>query len=108
MWRENTTIKTDSFGNSGSTKPFPHLRKERRRKDNKIEIQMLWETRTTSTEYFGTLKSNIIVDLAIYAKKNDLLELEERKTLKGLTTRSKLTERFVKLAKLSSLRISPR
>lgn len=77
-------------------------------KDDKIKVQMLWETDTTSTEYFETLKKEVPIDLAIYAKENDLLEGECWKTLKQLTNRSKLTERLAKQAKLQSFRISLR
>ena len=69
-------------------------------KDDKIEIQMVWDTGATSTECFEALKKDIPVDLAIYAKENDLLELDGCNTLKILTDRSKLTERLVKQAKL--------
>ena len=48
------------------------------------------------------------VDLAIYAKKNSLLELDSWNTLKKLVDRLKLTEQLVKQAKLYSLKYSPR
>ena len=53
------------------------------------------------------MKCNKLVDLAIYAKENDLLELERWKSLKQLANRSKLTEQLVKKAKLHSLKVSP-
>ena len=58
----------------------------------------MWETGAVSTEYLETLYKDIPVDLAIYAKENDLLKED----------RLKLTERPVKQAKLKSFRISPR
>ena len=68
-----------------------------------IEIQVVWETGATSTESFEASKKDIPVDLAIYAKENNLLKLDEWNTLKRLADISKLTERLVKQAKLHSL-----
>ena len=45
-------------------------------KDDRIEIQMVCETGATSTESFEALKKDIPVDLYIYAKENNLLELD--------------------------------
>ena len=73
-----------------------------------IEIQVVWETGVTSIESFKALKKDIPVDLAIYAKENNLLELDGWETLKQLADRSKLTEWLVKQAKLHSLKYSPR
>ena len=67
----------------------------------------MWETGAVSTECLETLYKDIPVDLAIYAKENDLLEEEGWKRLKRLANRSTLTERLVKQAKLKSFRISP-
>ena len=75
-------------------------------KDDKIEIQLVWETSATSTECFEVLKKDILVDLAIYAKENNLLEPDGLKILKRLADRSKLTKRLVKQAKLCSLKYS--
>ena len=47
-----------------------------------IEILVYWETDATSTESFKALKKDIPVDLAIYAKENNLLELDGWDTLK--------------------------
>ena len=41
-----------------------------------IEVQVVWETGATSTESFEALRKDIPVDLAIYAKENNLLELD--------------------------------
>ena len=68
---------------------------------------MLLETGATFMECFESLKSIIPIDLAIYTKENDLLELGGWKTLKRLADRSKLTEQLVKQAKLYSLKFSP-
>ena len=73
-----------------------------------IEIQVVWETGTTSTESFEGSKKNIPVNLTIYAKENNLLELDGWDTLKRLADQSKLTERLVNQAKLHSLKYSPR
>ena len=61
-------------------------------KDDKIEIQLVWEMVATSIECFEALKKNILIDLAIYAKENDLLEIDKWKTLERLVDRSKLTD----------------
>ena len=73
-----------------------------------IELQVVWETGATSTESFEALRKDIPVDLAIYAKENNLLELDGWDTLKQLANRLKLTERLVKQAKLHSLKYSPK
>ena len=73
-----------------------------------IELQVVWETGATSTESFEALRKDIPVDLAIYAKENNLLELDGWDILKRLANRSKLTERLVKQAKLHSLKYSPK
>ena len=41
-----------------------------------IELQVVWETGATSTESFEALRKDIPVDLAIYAKENNLLEFD--------------------------------
>ena len=47
-----------------------------------IEIQVAWETGATSTESVEALKKDISVNFAIYAKENNLLELDGWDTLK--------------------------
>ena len=49
----------------------------KRGKEDQTEVQVQWETGATSTETLAALKKVIPVDLAIYAKENDLLEEEE-------------------------------
>ena len=46
-----------------------------------IELQVVWETGATLTESFEALRKDIPVDLAIYAKENNLLELDGWNTL---------------------------
>ena len=53
---------------------------------------MMWETGAVSTECLETLYKDIPVDLAIYAKANNLLEEEGWKKLKRLANQSQLTE----------------
>ena len=77
-------------------------------KEDQTEVQVQWETGATSTETLAALKKDIPVDLAIYAKENDLLEEEGWKTLKRLATISKLTDRRVHQARLQSFRVSPK
>lgn len=69
-----------------------------------IKIQLVLEIGVTSTECFEALKKDTAVDLAIYTKENDLLELEGWKIL---ANRSKLIELLVKQEKLHSLKFSP-
>ena len=78
----------------------------KKEKDDKIEIQWVWETGATSTECFEALKKDISIDLAICTKENNLLKLGEWRTLKKLADRSKLTEQLVKQTKLHSLKYS--
>ena len=78
-----------------------------KRKDGKIEIQMVWETGSKSTEYFEALKKDIPFDLAIYAKENNLLELDEWNLLKRLADRLKINEQLVKQANLYTLKYLP-
>ena len=52
-----------------------------------IELQVVWETGTTSTEYFEALRKDIPVDLAIYAKENNLLDLDGWNILNQLSNR---------------------
>ena len=79
---------------------------EKKGKDDKIEIQLVWKTSATSTKCFEVLKKDIPVNLVIYTKENNILELDGCKTLKRLADRSKLTKRLVKQAKLCSLKYS--
>ena len=74
---------------------------------DKIEVQMMWETGAVSTKCLETLYRDIPIDLAIYAKENDLLEEEGWKKLKHLANQLKLTKRLVKQVKLKSFQISP-
>ena len=71
-----------------------------------IEVQVVWETGATSMESFEALRKDISVDLAIYAKENNLLELDGWNTLNRLASRSKLTEWLVKQAKFYSMKYS--
>ena len=68
---------------------------------------MMWGTGAVSTECLETLYKDIPVDLAIYAKENNLLEEEGWKKLKRLANQSTLTKRLVKQANLRSFRVSP-
>ena len=54
-----------------------------------IEVQVVWETGATSTESYESLKKDIPVDLAIYAKENNLLEIDGRNSLNQLASGSK-------------------
>ena len=68
---------------------------------------MMWEIGAVSTEYLETLYKDIPVNLAINAKKNNLLEKDSWKKLKRLARQLKLIKRLVKQAKLRSFQISP-
>ena len=67
-----------------------------KRRDANIEVQIDWDTGATSTKTFESLKKDIPVDLAIYVKENNLLELDGWKTLKQLADRAKLIAQLVK------------
>ena len=83
MLKEKTTIKIVNSGNL--RKILSHsIISGKKRKNDKIKIQLVWETGVTSTECFGVLKNDIPVNLAIYAKENGQLELDGWKTLKRL------------------------
>ena len=73
-----------------------------------IEVQVVCETGATSTESFEALRKDIAVDLAFYAKENNLLILDGWNPLNRVASRSKLTERLVKQAKLHLLKYSPK
>ena len=73
-----------------------------------IELQVIWEIDATSTKSLEALRKDTPVDLTIYTKQNNLLELDGWDKLKRLANRSKLTERLVKQAKLHSLKYSPK
>ena len=62
----------------------PLIKPGKRGAKDKIEVQMIWETGAVSTECLETLYKDIPVDLAIYAKENNLLEEEGWKKLKRL------------------------
>ena len=104
--RENNNEEGDYWRFGKIISHFFYPRRERKYKTG-IEIQVVWDTGATSTESFEALEKDILVDLAIYAKENNILELDGRDTLKQLADQSKSTERLVKQAKLHSLKYSP-
>ena len=94
-------VERDNNNENGEYRKFRKLLRHslilgKKGKDDKIEIQLVWKTGDTSTECFEALKKDIRVDLAIYKKENNLLELNGWKILKRLVDRSKLTEQLVK------------
>jgi hypothetical protein len=66
-----------------------------------------WEDGSQSDEPLSVLKKDDPVTCAKYAKENDLLETAGWKSLKRIAKRTKLYERMVKQAKLSSERNGP-
>ena len=72
------------------------------------EVQMLWETGAVTTESFEFLAKEIPVELAVYAKANNLLEEKGWRQFKRLAKQDYITERLVKQAKLRSFRVSPK
>ena len=103
--KEKATMKTATTGDILSHSLLPEKKVKNR---TGIELQVVWETGATSTESFEALRKAIPVDFAIYAKENNLLDLDGWNTLNRLANRSKLTERLVKQAKLHSLKQSPK
>ena len=71
-------------------------------------VRTAWETGAISVEPLDFLAKDIPVDLAIYAKKFDLLELEGWKRFKRIANRDKHIRRLVKQAKLRSFRVTPK
>ena len=71
-------------------------------------VKMGWETGAVLVEPLDFLAEDIPVDLAIYANKFDLLELEGWKRFKRIANRDKHLRRLVKQAKLQSFRVSPK
>ena len=54
-----------------------------------IELQVVWEAGATSTESFEALRKDIPVDLPIYAKENNFLELDGWDILERLANKSR-------------------
>ena len=71
-------------------------------------VKTAWETGAVSVEPLDFLAKDIPVDLAIYAKKHDLLELEGWKRFKRIANRDQHIRRLVKQAKLRSFRVTPK
>jgi hypothetical protein len=67
-----------------------------------------WETGAVSVEPLNFLAKDIPVDLAMYAKKHDLLEKEGWKRSRRIANRDQHLQRLVKQAKLRSFRVSPK
>jgi hypothetical protein len=67
-----------------------------------------WETGAVSVGPFNFLAKDIPVDLAMYAKKHDLLEKEGWKRFRRIANRDQHFQRLVKHAKLRSFRVSPK
>ena len=76
--------------------------------EDKIEVQMQWETGAVSAECSNLLYIEMPVELTVYSKDNDLLEGEGWNKLRRLTNQSKLIEKLVKQTKHRFFRISPR
>jgi hypothetical protein len=67
-----------------------------------------WETGAVSVEPLDFLAKDIPVDLAMYAKKHDLLEKEGWKRSRRIANQDQHLQRLVKQAKLRSFRVSPK
>jgi hypothetical protein len=66
-----------------------------------------WETGAVLIEPLDFLAKDILVDLAMYAKKHDLLEKEGWKRFRRIANQDQHLQRLVKEAKLRSFRVSP-
>ena len=71
-------------------------------------VQILWETGAITIESVEDLSKDFGVDLALYAKENNLLEDPCWQRFKPIARRSKHLERLVKQAKLRSFRMRPK
>jgi hypothetical protein len=67
-----------------------------------------WETGAVSIEPLDFLAKDIPVDLAMYAKKHDLLEKEGWKRFRRIANQDRHLQRLVKQAKLQSFCVSPK
>ena len=73
-----------------------------------FNVQILWETGAITIESVDDLAQDFGVDLALYAKENNLLDNDCWKRFNHIAKRSKHLERLVKQAKLRSFRTTPK
>ena len=78
------------------------------RQNSEYNVQVEWENGEITSEPLSFLAKDISVDLAIYARDNNLLDLTGWKRFKRLASRNKQLQRLVRQAKLRSFRTSPR
>ena len=78
------------------------------RTNSNYNIQVSWETGAISTESLEDLAKVLAVDLAIYGKRNHLLEKESWKRFKHIAKREQHLICLVKQAKLRSFRTIPK
>ena len=71
-------------------------------------VQVLWETGAISTELVNNVAREFGVDLALYAKENNLLDDPCWKQFKHIADCSKYLQRLVKQAKLRSFWAAPK
>ena len=76
-------------------------------KGNRWNVQVEWENGEITWEPLSILKKSDPISCAIYAKENDLLELQGWKAFKKLARKQKKLLRLVNQAKLQSYRNAP-
>ena len=86
----------------------PLSRKDPGYKGSKYNVEIEWENGEITFEPFQDIFEDDPLTLAIYAKKNNLLETEGWKQLKRIANREKKLLRTVKQAKLQSFRTAPK
>ena len=77
-------------------------------KGSKFNVMVEWETGEITSEPLSIIAKDDPVTCAIYARDNNLLDIEGWKRFKGLAKREKKLLRLVKQAKLRSYRTAPR
>ena len=71
-------------------------------------VMIEWENGEITTEPLSIIAKNDPVTCAIYARDNDLLELDGWKRFRGIAKREQKFKRMVHQAKLQSYRMTPR
>jgi hypothetical protein len=77
-------------------------------KGSKWNVMIEWENGEITTEPLATIAADDPVTCAIYAKENNLLELDGWKRFKSIAKREKVLNRLVHQVKLRSYRTTPK
>jgi hypothetical protein len=86
----------------------PLDRNNRNYKGSKFNVMMKWETGEITTEPLSVIAADDPVSCAIYARENNLLDLDGWKRFKGIAKRQKKMFRMANQAKLRSFQTAPK